>query len=118
MCILANMEKAARQGTPPRKKLTTTATLKPAVTVLEAKGLVITVEGTANVLEVVENAMVLGGTKGLLLRLRKELGRALTRFASSSTNKQTHQHCNPTALPRVHRAAPPPHLQFKRANLN
>jgi hypothetical protein len=58
-------------------------TRKLAAKALEVMDLVITV---------VENAMVLGDTKGLLLRLRKELGRALTRFASSSTNKQTHQH--------------------------
>jgi hypothetical protein len=32
MCVLANMEKAARQITPPRKKITTTTTLKSAAT--------------------------------------------------------------------------------------
>ena len=46
--------------------------------------MVLEVEGSAMVLEVERSALVLEDQKGLLLRLRKELGRALTRFASST----------------------------------
>ena len=93
MCVLAKMEKAARQSTPPRTNLTTTTTLKSAATVaggsalvleVEGSALVLEVEGSALVLEVEGSALVLEDQKGLLLRLRKELGRALTRFASST----------------------------------
>jgi hypothetical protein len=66
-------------------------TKKLAVKVLEVVENARELVENARVLEVVDLAMVREDKKGLLLRLRKELGRALTRFASSTifTNKQT-----------------------------
>ena len=59
-------------------------TRKLAAKALEVMDLVITV---------VENAMVLGDTKGLLLRLRKEFGPGVDKV-----RKQQHKQANPSTL--------------------